>query len=218
MPLLSISAEVRTEPSLAVTGILSTLSLGEKLLVARGSQGGGAPAPPCRQRVPFLFYDRWCLWLLSASFISGAGTLDDLLHQVLVFVLMLPQLQELESLFLRAVSPLYPLDTLCVHFRPGQIVYQDAEPIRRELGRDSKPEEGLFAQGDICGKVENNRIHWTLISHSLSYKIRNKAKPTTKWACALSFLWDNMPKQKGWKNNSLLVALSRRDQLGLYVV
>lgn len=61
MPLLSISAEVRTEPSLAVTGILSTLSLGEKLLVARGSQGGGAPAPPCRQRVPFLFYDRWCL-------------------------------------------------------------------------------------------------------------------------------------------------------------
>lgn len=55
MPLLSISAEVRTEPSLAVTGILSTLSLGEKLLVARGSQGGGAPAHHVDKESPSYF-------------------------------------------------------------------------------------------------------------------------------------------------------------------
>lgn len=61
MSLLSISAEVKIEPSLAVTGILSTLSLAEKLSVPWGSQGGGAPAPPHRQS-PFHI-----LWQIAVS-------------------------------------------------------------------------------------------------------------------------------------------------------
>lgn len=113
--------------------------------------------------------------------------MDDLLHHLLVFVLMLPDLQQLESLFLRAMSPLYPLYTLCVHFCPRQIVYENTEPIRCKLGRNSKPEECLFAQGDICRKVENKEIHQTHQFPAVVPAKEKKSKSNHKMSMGIEF-------------------------------
>lgn len=136
------------------------------------------------------------------SYVSGDGTLDDLLHHLLVSVLMLPQLQKLEGLFLGAVSPFYPLYTLCIHFGPRQTVHQDTQPIWYSLGRNSKPEECLFAQGDICRKSDR-LTRFTECFHFLQSFQQNKTKPTTKWVWGLSFLWVSMLKWEVWINSFL---------------
>lgn len=141
--------EVRPKPCVMALGTAFTLSLSENFRSNNNSKRGTVCTQQDRNTVFFLFYDQGVSSLAGWWLISGYHTLDNLLDHILVFVLMFPQLQQLESLFLWVVSLLYPLQTLCIDFGARQVVHQDTEPVRGKLGRNSKPEERLLTQGDI---------------------------------------------------------------------